>query len=128
MAESNSGADSPGKGSSRFAILKVRNFRYYWFGTIFSNVGEHIENVMRNWLIWKLTHSVFWLMAMVFMHWVPFAILSIPAGSVADRVNRQRLIIWAEIGACVAALGMFVNYGYSTISQNLEGIVYTSFR
>ena len=117
MAESNSGADSPGKGSSRFAILKVRNFRYYWFGTIFSNVGEHIENVMRNWLIWELTHSVFWLMVMVFMHWVPFAILSIPAGSIADRVNRQQLIIWAEIGACVAALGMFVTTYMGIMNQ-----------
>jgi len=96
-------ANSPGK----FAIFKLRNFRYYWIGTIFSNIGEHIENVIRNWLIWELTHSVFWLMVMVFMHWIPFALLSLPAGSIAERVNRQRLIIWTEVGQCVAALGMF---------------------
>ena len=93
--------------SEKFAVFKLRIFRYYWIGTIFSNVGEHIENVIRNWLIWELTHSVFWLMAMVFMHWIPFAMLSLPAGSIAERVNRQRLIIWTEVGQCVAALGMF---------------------
>ncbi|MFQ5852484.1 MAG: MFS transporter [Candidatus Binatia bacterium] len=102
-----SGASSPAKGPSRFGILRLRNFRYYWGATIFSIVGEHIENVVRNWLIWELTHSVFWLMVMVFMHWIPFALLSIPAGSIADRVNRQRLILWSEIGLLVAALGMF---------------------
>ncbi|UCF89734.1 MAG: MFS transporter [Desulfobacterales bacterium] len=107
MTEPDSDASAPPKKPSKFAILKNRNFRYYWFGTIFSNVGEHIENVVRNWLIWELTHSVFWMMVMVFMHWVPFAILSIPAGSIADRVNRQKLIIWAEVGGCLAALGMF---------------------
>jgi MFS family permease len=108
MAEPKSGAQpSPGR-AAKFAIFRNRNFRYYWLGTIFSNVGEHIENVIRNWLIWELTHSVFWLMVMVFMHWVPFAFLSIPAGSIADRVNRQRLIIWTEVGQCGAALGMFV--------------------
>jgi len=70
-------------------------------------VGEHIENVIRTWLIWELTHSPFWLFAMVFMHWLPFFILSIPAGSIADRVNRQRLLIWTEVGQCAAAVGMF---------------------
>ncbi len=107
MAEQTSGAEASSRRSSKFAIFHNRSFRYYWAGTIFSNVGEHIENVIRNWLIWELTHSVFWLMAMVFMHWVPFAILSIPAGSIADRVDRQRLIIWTEVGQCTAALGMF---------------------
>ena len=95
----------PVKQKSSFAILKLRDFRYYWIATIFSIIGEHIEGVIRNWLIWELTHSVFWLLTMVFMHWVPFALLSIPAGSMAERVNRQRLILWAEVGTCTAALG-----------------------
>lgn len=104
----NTGSDKvPAASSGKFAIFKLRDFRYYWVGTIFSNVGEHIENVIRNWLIWELTHSVFWLMVMVFMHWLPFALLSLPAGSISERVNRQRLIIWTEVGQFIAALGMF---------------------
>ena len=94
--------------SSGFAILKVRNFRYYFTATIFSITGEHIENVIRNWLIWELTHSFYWLMVMVFMHWIPFTFLSIPAGTMAERFNRQRIILWGEIGACLAAVGMCV--------------------
>jgi len=93
---------------SRFAILKVRNFRYYFAATVFSITGEHIENVIRNWLIWELTHSFYWLMVMVFMHWIPFTFLSIPAGTMAERFNRQRIILWGEIGACFAAVGMCV--------------------
>ena len=107
MAPPHSETGSPGQRSAKFAILQHRNFRYYWLGTIFSNVGEHIENVIRNWLIWELTHSVFWLMVMVFMHWIPFTLLSIPAGSIAERVDRKRLILWMEVGQCIAALGMF---------------------
>ncbi|HXV83299.1 MAG TPA: MFS transporter [Candidatus Binatia bacterium] len=98
---------APAETAGKFSIFKLRNFRYFWIGTIFSNIGEHIENVIRNWLIWELTHSVFWLMVMVFMHWIPFALLSLPAGSLSERVNRQRLIIWTEVGQCAAALGMF---------------------
>lgn len=107
MTTNSGNARATARTSEKFAVFKLRNFRYYWIGTIFSNVGEHIENVIRNWLIWELTHSVFWLMVMVFMHWIPFALLSLPAGSLSERVNRQRLIIWTEVGQCVAALGMF---------------------
>jgi MFS family permease len=107
MANDISGARAPVIKSSRFSVLRIRNFRYYWGGTIFSVIGEHIENVIRNWLIWDLTHSRYWLMVMVFMHWIPHAIIAIPAGSIADRVNRQHLIFWSEIWLFVAAAGMF---------------------
>jgi len=115
-------ADSqPEKKRSNFAILKLRDFRYYWSATIFSIIGEHIEGVIRNWLIWELTHSVFWLLFMVFMHWVPFALLSIPAGSIAERVNRQQLILWAEIGTCLAAFGMFITTYAGVMNQYWMG-------
>ena len=117
MAKDISSTGSPGKGSSRFAVLKNRNFRYYWGATVFSVVGEHIENVIRNWLMWELTHSVYWLMMMVFMHWLPHAFLSIPAGSIADRVNRQRLILWSEFGLLAAAMGMFITTYLGIIDQ-----------
>ena len=108
MAELAPGTSPRAGSSAKFAVLTIRDFRYYWLGTIFSNIGEHIENVIRNWLIWELTHSIFWLMVMVFMHWLPFAVLSLPAGSISERVDRRRLIIWTEIGQCGAALGMFI--------------------
>ncbi len=107
MTTNSENASAQPPASGKFAIFKIRDFRYYWIGTVFSNVGEHIEGVIRNWLIWELTHSVFWLMTMVFMHWIPFALLSLPAGSISERVNRQRLIIWTEFGQLIAALGMF---------------------
>jgi len=108
MANDISDAGARGVGSGSFSVLKIRNFRYYWGATIFSVIGEHIENVIRNWLIWDLTRSRYWLMVMVFMHWIPHALLSIPAGSIAERVNRQRLIFWSEIWLMVAAAGMCI--------------------
>ncbi len=112
-----SATSSPKQDSSRFAILKIRNFRYYCAGTIFSVTGEHIENVIRTWLIWELTHSPYWLWVMVFMHWIPFTLLSIPAGSISERFNRQQVILWSEIGACVAALGMFITTYMGIMNQ-----------
>ena len=84
--------------------------------TIFSVIGEHIENVIRNWLIWDLTHSRYWLQVMVTMHWIPHAIFAIPAGSIADRVNRQRVIFWSEIWLMLAATGMFITTNMDVMS------------
>ena len=101
-------ASDRSKPQSRLAILKIRNFRYFWGATITSLIGEHIEGVIRTWVVWEITGSVFWLSALVFIHWVPFTLFSLPAGMIADRVNRQRVMYWAEIFLAVAAFGMFI--------------------
>jgi len=98
----------PSVPQSRLAILKIRNFRYYWGATITSLIGEHIEGVIRSWVVWEITGSVFWLSALIFVHWVPFTLFSLPAGMIADRVNRQRVMFWAEICLAIAAFGMFI--------------------
>lgn len=116
MANDVSDTGARRRSSGTFAVLKVRNFRYYWGATIFSVIGEHIENVIRNWLIWDLTHSRYWLQVMVTMHWIPHAIFAIPAGSIADRVNRQRVIFWSEIWLMVAATGMFITTNMDVMS------------
>jgi len=101
-------ASDRSKPQSRLAILKIRNFRYFWGATITSLIGEHIEGVIRTWVVWEITGSVFWLSALVFIHWVPFTLFSLPAGMIADRVNRQRVMFWAEIFLALAAFGMFI--------------------
>lgn len=102
---------------SRLAIFKIRNFRYYWGATITSLIGEHVEGVVRSWVVWEITHSVFWLSALVFVHWVPFTLFSLPAGMIADRVNRQRFMLWAEVCLATAAFGMFITSYLGIINE-----------
>ncbi len=116
QSEVRSASDQP-KPQSRLAILKIRNFRYYWGATITSLIGEHIEGVIRSWVVWEITGSVFWLSALVFVHWVPFTLFSLPAGMIADRVNRQRVMFWAEICLASAAFGMFLTTYLGVINE-----------
>ncbi len=102
---------------SRLAILKIRDFRYYWGATITSLIGEHIEGVIRSWVVWEITGSVFWLSALIFVHWVPFTLFSLPAGMIADRVNRQRVMYWAEICLAAAAFGMLITTYTGVINE-----------
>ena len=40
-----------------FSSLQHRNYRLYWIGTLVSNIGEWMDNVAFNWLMWDLTGS-----------------------------------------------------------------------
>jgi hypothetical protein len=45
------------------SALRHRNFRYFWFGNLFSNVGTWMQNVAQGWLVLQLAgaNSAFWL-------------------------------------------------------------------
>jgi len=80
----------------RFAALRNPTFRLYWLATVSSALGDISEAVVRNWLVWELTQSPFWLGIANFCHWLPFSLLCLHAGVWADRVNNRKLVRLSE--------------------------------
>ena len=92
----------------RFTALEVPQFRTYWLASAVSITGDGMENVIRNWLVWELTHSPLWLGMMVFAHWVPFTFFSLYGGVLADRYDNRRVQLVAQTILLSAALGVAV--------------------
>jgi len=99
----------------RFAALEVPTFRAYWAASAISITGDGMENILRNWLVWELTRSPFWLGMTVFAHWVPYTFFSLYGGVLADRHDNravqlvaQFLLLAAALGVAVATLAGFV--------------------
>jgi MFS family permease len=90
----------------RFAALEVPQFRIYWLAGALSITGDGMENVIRNWLVWELTHSPLWLGMMVFAHWVPFTFFSLYGGVLADRYDNRKVQLVAQVILLAAALGV----------------------
>ena len=80
----------------RFAALRNPTFRHYWLATVSSALGDISEAVVRNWLVWEMTQSPFWLGIANFCHWLPFSLLCLHAGVWADRVNNRKLVRLSE--------------------------------
>ena len=80
----------------RFAALRNPTFRLYWLATVSSALGDISEAVVRNWLVWELTRSPFWLGIANFCHWLPFSLLCLHAGVWADRVNNRKFVRLSE--------------------------------
>ncbi|HEX4111550.1 MAG TPA: MFS transporter [Stellaceae bacterium] len=88
--------------------LGARNYRIYTIGNAISLVGNWLQRVAVGWLAWELTHSTTWLGIVAIATTAPGFILSPIAGSLADRVDRVRMILWSQIIAMVVATAMAV--------------------
>jgi MFS family permease len=86
-----------------FRALRHRDFRLWWFGQMVSLVGTWIQFVAQNWLVYRLTGSAAMLGLVNFVGLVPTLPLSLWAGSLADRFDKRRLVIIAQIMLFVQA-------------------------
>jgi len=86
--------------------LRRSVFRALWIAGLASNVGTWIQNVGAAWLMTSLAPTPFWVSMVQAASSLPFFLLAIPAGALADVVDRRRLLLGAQLWlvACSAAL------------------------
>lgn len=95
-----------GRRTGMFRALSHRNFRLFWMGAFLSNVGTWMQAVAQGWLVLQLTNSAFWLGLDAFMATAPGFFLTLLGGVFADLVDRRRLLIYTQVVAGLAALGL----------------------
>lgn len=81
----------------RFRSLSHRNFRLFWIGQLVSLIGTWMQSVAQGWLMHRLTGSAFMLGLLGFMQFLPVMLLTLWAGVVADRMDKRRLILIAQV-------------------------------
>jgi MFS family permease len=91
-----------------FRALSHRNFRVFWIGAFLSNIGTWMQAVAQGWLVLELTDSAFWLGVDGFMATAPGLFLTLAGGVFADLVDRRRLLLYTQVVAGLAALGLAV--------------------
>lgn len=86
-----------------------RDFRLLWSGAFLSNVGTWIHTTALLWYVYELTHSNAWVGAVNLASFLPILLFVIYAGSLADRVDRRKLIIATQVVMMAAALGLAIS-------------------
>jgi len=84
--------------------LRHRDFRVYYLGQLVSINGTWMQQVAQAWLVYRLTDSSTLLGLVAFAGLVPILLLGLPAGVLADRVSRHRLMVTAQALALLQAL------------------------
>ena len=80
------------KSFSIISILKEREYRLFWIGAVFSNLGMWILIAGRLWLMHLLTGSATMLGLLTFANTIPILIFSMWGGVLADKFNRLQTI------------------------------------
>lgn len=110
------GADRPGLREllARVAIdtrpLKTsRPFRWLWFGQMVSYIGSQVVGVAVPYQVYQLTGSTLQVGLVSFVELVPLLTLTLVGGSIADAVDRRRLLLWTESLLLLTGIGFVVN-------------------
>jgi MFS family permease len=77
--------------------LARREFRMYFIGNVSSNVGTWLANVALGVYMLELTGSSFWVGLTNAALFVPVLLFAIPAGALADRKDRLRVLTATQI-------------------------------
>ena len=93
---------------SAWSPLKNGLFRGLWIATIVSNVGTWMQDVGAGWLMTSLSSSPSLVALVEAADSLPVMLLALPAGAIADIVDRRRLLIATQVYLMViaAALGI----------------------
>lgn len=91
---------------SPWSPLRHRTFRALWTATLASNVGTWLQSVGAAWLMTSLTPSAVMVALVQAATSLPMFLFSLPAGALADVVDRRRLLLFTQAWMLLSALGL----------------------
>jgi MFS family permease len=83
-----------------------RDYRWLWVGQAVSGIGNQVTRLALPYQVYVLTGSTLAIAALTAVQLVPILVFSLGAGSVADAVDRRRLLLVTQVGlmGCSGAL------------------------
>lgn len=92
---------------SPFLALKVSNFRNYLLGAFLSEIGNQMQTVAVAWQVYEMTRNPASLGLIGLANFLPIIAFSLFGGLVADKVDRKKLLIFAQAAQLILATLLF---------------------
>jgi predicted MFS family arabinose efflux permease len=92
----------------RWPLLGNRDFMLLWGGEVVSELGSQASTVAYPLLVLSLTGSAKQAGIVGLAKWLPLAVFAVPAGVLADRVDRKRLMIGCDLLRMLAAASIVI--------------------
>src|SRR5215470_13652584 len=93
---------------SAWSPLRHPLFRAVWLASLVSNVGTWMQNTAAAWMMTALSPSPLLVALMQTATSLPFFLLALPAGAMADIVDRRRVLSWTQAAMLLAAAALGV--------------------
>lgn len=105
---------------STWSPLRHAIFRWLWIASVVSNVGSWFQSVGASWMMTTLSPSPVLVALVQAATSLPMFLLALPAGAVADVLDRRRLLLATQSFMAVAAFGL---WGFTAAHATTPGIL-----
>ncbi len=103
------------------APFRARNFRLFWFGQAFSLTGSWCTQTAVNWLVYAITGSLVAQGWFSFLQQIPNFLFAPFAGVLADRVDRMRFLLVAQMAGLVSSCALACYAWFDGVSVGMLG-------
>jgi predicted MFS family arabinose efflux permease len=116
----NAGTKAPalatGDAPSPWSPFRHATFTILWTATVIANIGTWMYNAASGWLMTSLDPDPLIVSLVQVATTLPVFLLALPAGALADVIDRRRFLLWLEIAitAVSAIFAAFVGFGLVT--------------
>lgn len=97
----------PGKVTA-WSPLRQKVFRWLWAASVISNVGTWMQSTATAWLMTTLAPSAIMVSLVQTASTFPIFLLALPAGALADAMDRRRLILFTQVWMLLSAVVLAV--------------------
>src|SRR5213075_420479 len=97
--------DRPEADESPYAVLQHRDFSLYLAARFIAALGQQMLTVAVGWELYERTHSSLALGMVGLAQMLPMILFTLPAGHLADNLNRKQIIIAMTGLMAISSLG-----------------------
>jgi MFS family permease len=83
-----------------------RDYRWLWIGQAIGGIGNQITRIALPYQVYVLTGSTLAIAALTLFQLIPILVFSLGGGSVADFVDRRRLLLITQAGLLACSIGL----------------------
>ena len=94
---SNDKTKTPAAEGSALMPFRHQAFAVLWTATVVSNVGVWMQSAASGWLMTSLNPDPFIVSLVQVATALPMFLFSLPAGGLADIIDRRRLLVWVQL-------------------------------
>ncbi len=102
---------------STFESFHFRDFSLFWAGAFISNTGSWMQNYALAIVVYSLRHSELDSGLVNFVSGIPVLFLALPAGALADKIDKRRLLIASQFVLLLQASALAVLYSTGHLSS-----------
>jgi MFS family permease len=106
-----------------FAVIHVKNFRYYLFYRILMTMAALMQSVIVGWQVYALSHNVLWLGFIGLAEVIPQVCISLFAGHYIDLYNRRKIVTYTSFLLILGAIILLIYSSDAAYFSQRFGII-----